>query len=76
MALTPSKLRENIYRILDQVAETGVPVEIVRGRRRLKIVPADESAPSKVARLKARPNALVGNPQLLVHMDWSKEWKP
>ena len=76
MVLTASKLRENIYRILDQVAETGVPVEIVRGRKRLKIVPADEAPPSKVGRLKVRPKALVGNPQLLVHMDWSKEWKP
>ena len=76
MVLTASKLRENIYRILDRVAETGVPVEIVRGRKRLKIVPADEPAASKVARLKARPKALVGNPQRLVHMDWSKEWKP
>jgi len=76
MVLTASKLRENIYRILDQVAETGVPVEIVRGRRRLKIVPADESAPSKVARLKVRPKAIAGNPQRLVHIDWSKEWKP
>ncbi|HUI25577.1 MAG TPA: type II toxin-antitoxin system Phd/YefM family antitoxin [Candidatus Kryptonia bacterium] len=76
MALTASKLRENIYRILDQVAETGVPVEIVRGRRRLKIVPAEEAAPSKVGRLKARPKVLVGDPQRIVHMDWSKEWKP
>ena len=76
MALTASKLRENIYRILDQVAETGVPVEIVRGRRRLKIVPAEDSAPSKIARLKARPKTLVGDPQRLVHIDWSKEWKP
>jgi prevent-host-death family protein len=76
MALTASKLRENIYRILDQVAETGVPVEIVRGRRRLKIVPAEDSVPSRIARLKARPKALVGDPQRLVHMDWSKEWKP
>ena len=76
MVLTASKLRENIYRILDQVAETGVPVEIIRGRRRLKIVPADESAPSKVARLKPRPKAIVGNPQRIVHVDWSKEWKP
>jgi hypothetical protein len=76
MALTASKLRENIYRILDQVAETGVPVEIVRGRKRLKIVPADASVPSKVGRLKAHPKVLVGDPQRLVHMDWSKEWKP
>ena len=30
MPVTASKLRENIYRILDQVLETGVPVEIER----------------------------------------------
>ena len=76
MALTASKLRQDIYRILDQVAKTGVPVEIVRGRRRLKIVPVEESALRKTERLQARPQVLVGDPQRLVHMDWSKEWKP
>jgi hypothetical protein len=76
MVLTASRLRENIYRILDQVAETGIPVEIVRGRRRLKIVPAGEALPRKTDRLKLRPKALVGDPQKLVHLDWSREWKP
>jgi hypothetical protein len=76
MMLTASRLRQDIYRILDQVAETGVPVEIVRGRRRLKIVPAEGSTPRKIDRLKARPKTLIGDPQRLVHMDWSKEWKP
>jgi len=76
MVLTASKLRENIYKVLDQVLETGVPVEIVRGRRRLKIVPADEEKGGKLQRLKPRPKALVGDPEDLVHMDWSKEWKP
>ena len=74
--ITASKLRENIYRILDQVAETGIPVEIVRGRRRLRIVPADDATPSKIQRLTARPKVLVGDPERLVHLDWSKEWKP
>ena len=76
MVLTASKLRANIYRILDHVADTGVPVEIVRGRRRLKIVPAESSAPNKIARLTARPKVLIGDPQRLVHLNWSKEWKP
>lgn len=76
MALTASKLRENIYKILDQVLETGVPVEIVRGRRRLRIVPADQGTGGKLARLTARPKALVGDPEDLVHLDWSKEWRP
>lgn len=76
MKITASKLRENIYRILDQVAATGVPVEIVRGEHRLKIVLADDAAPLKTARLRARPKVLVGDPETLVHLDWSKEWKP
>jgi hypothetical protein len=75
MTLTASKLRENIYKILDQVLDTGVAVEIVRRHRRLKIVPADEPVTSKLDRLKARPKTLVGDPQDLVHLDWSSEWK-
>lgn len=76
MRLTASQLRANIYRILDQVAESGVPVEIVRRRRRLKIVPADDARPRKLDRLKPRPKALRGDPERLVHLDWSKAWKP
>ena len=76
MRVTASQLRADIYRILDQVAETGIPVEIVRRRRRLKIVPAEDSKPRKLDRLKARTKALVGDPEALVHLDWSKDWKP
>ena len=36
--LTASKLRANVYRVLDQVLETGVPVEIERHGRRLRII--------------------------------------
>ena len=76
MKVTASQLRANIYRILDQVARTGVPVEIVRRRRRLKIVAADTATAGRLERLKARPRALLGDPEGLVHLDWSKEWKP
>jgi hypothetical protein len=75
MALTASKLRENIYRILDQVLETGVPVEIERSGRILRIVVADGKT-SKLDRLEAHPDAVVGDPEDLVHLDWSNEWKP
>ena len=76
MKTTASKLRENIYRLLDQVVETGVPIEIERRGRRLKIVPADEPARAKLDQLEPRPDAIVGNPEDLVHLDWSAEWKP
>jgi prevent-host-death family protein len=73
MVLTASKLRENIYRILDRVLETGRPVEIRRRGRTLRIVPAEPA--DRLARLSRRPY-LVGDPEELVHCDWSGEWRP
>jgi hypothetical protein len=71
MKMTASRLRENIYSILDQVAETGVPIEIERKGKILRIV-ADQK-PSKLARLK-KHDYCVGDLESIIHMDWSKEW--
>lgn len=76
MKMTASKLRENIYKVLDQVLETGAPVEIERRGRKLRIVPGDEPPRNKLDRLEAHPRAIVGDPEDLVHLDWSGEWKP
>lgn len=73
MPLTASKLRENIYRILDEILETGIPVEIERGGRILKITPAEPR--SKLENLRPR-KYLRGDPEELVHLDWSEEWRP
>ncbi len=70
--ITPSKLRENVYRILDEVLKTGVPVEINRRGQQLKIIPVRPV--SKVDNLIKRPYLKV-DPDEIVHMDWSKEWK-
>ncbi len=72
MPFTASKLRENIYRVLDEVLATGVPVEITRKGRRLKIVPID--GPDKLANLKKR-DVLKGDPEDIVHLDWTDEWQ-
>jgi len=50
MVLKASSLREDVYRILDQVLETGVPVEIEWRGKILKIVSAEP--PSKLENLK------------------------
>lgn len=73
MVLTASKLRENIYRVLDQVLETGVPVEIRRRGKTVRIVPA-EVVP-KLSRLAPRDYLRV-DPEAIVHLDWSGEWRP
>jgi prevent-host-death family protein len=71
MKITASKLRENIYGILDQALETGIPIEVIRKGKTLKIVP--EAKLDKLSRLKKR-NYIVGDPEDLVHMDWLHEW--
>jgi prevent-host-death family protein len=73
MAVTASSLRQNIYKILDQVLETNKPVEIDRKGRKLYIVPAEK--PDTLARIKTQ-NIMKCDPEAYVHLDWSKEWKP
>jgi prevent-host-death family protein len=74
MAVTASELRQNIYRLLDRVIETGVPLEIERRGRRLRVVPAE--VVSKLDRLVGHPESVVGDPEGFVHIDWSGEWRP
>ncbi len=68
MPLTASKLRENIYRILDEVLRTGEPVAVVRKGRVIRIAPG-ESEPA-LDRPPKRP-VIVAEPEDLVHLDWS-----
>ena len=72
MKHTASSLRQNVYRILDEVLETGVPVEIERRGRLLRIVPVE--MPSKLRELPQRPY-IRGDPDEIVHVDWSGEWR-
>jgi len=72
MRVTASKLRENIYKILDEAIATGQPVEVVRKGAILKIVP--EKRTSKLAGLKKRPFGFKGNPDDIIGIDWLKEW--
>ncbi len=74
MVLTASKLRENIYRLLDHALETGEVIEIERNGRKLRIVP--DGSRTRLDRLVPRPETVVGDSESLVHADWSGEWKP
>ena len=74
MPITASKLRSDIYRLLDHALATGEAIEIERNGRRLRIVP--DERPSRLSRLPRRPEAGVGDSEDLVHMDWSAEWRP
>lgn len=73
MELTASKLRQDIYRILDEVLETGIPAVIKRRGKTLKIIP--EEPKSKFDNLIKR-EVTEGDPHDYVHLDWSGDWKP
>ncbi|MAY95252.1 hypothetical protein [uncultured Nocardioides sp.] len=73
-AVTPSQLRADIYRLIDQVLETGEPLSIDRRGRRLRLVP--DVPTSKLDRLTPLDDLIVGDPDDLVSMDWSGHWDP
>lgn len=74
MTYTPTQLRAALYRVLDEVSRTSRPVEIVHKGRRFKLVPSVPRA--KLARLEAHDDYLVGDPDDLIRVDWSRFWKP
>lgn len=71
MAITASRLREDIYKILDQAIESGQPVEITRKGTVLHIVP--EKRTSKLDNLRVR-TVFIGDSDEIASMDWSSEW--
>jgi hypothetical protein len=63
-------LRSNLFKIVDEVIETGNPVELERKGHRLKIV--IEAQKSKLENLKSH-DCIVGNPDELVDLKVA-EW--
>ena len=67
-------IEKDILPLLDKVIKTGVPLEIERKGKRLLISPAKKHR--DLDRLENHPNFVVGNPDDLIHIDWSYEWEP
>ncbi len=77
--MSVSKFREDVYRLIDQVIETGLPLEIERKGTVLEVVA--KTRPSKLERLKAsrlkrEPIMSEEDLESIVHIDWSSEWRP
>ena len=71
MPITTSKLRSDIYNLLDKVLTTGTPLEIELKGRQLIILPVEKV--NKLDNLMSH-DCITGDPEDLVHNDWSKEW--
>lgn len=70
-SISVTELRGNIYKLLDEVLNTGVPIEIIRKGKKLTITP--EENVDKLQNLISRPNVIKGNPEDLVNIHWEKE---
>lgn len=64
-------LRQQLFKVVDRIIKTGVPVEISRHGHKLRIVPVAKT--SKLARLTPH-KATVGNPEDLVELKAGK-WR-
>jgi len=73
MRLTASKLRQEVYKILDEIIRTGRPAEIERNGNILKIVPVKHRF-SKLSKLKKRRLSEEDSDNF-EHIDWNSEWK-
>jgi hypothetical protein len=74
MGISASGLRADIYRLLDQVLETGEALEIERKGRVLLIAPKEQGP--RLERLPRRDGFILGDPDELVSLDWTTEWRP
>jgi antitoxin (DNA-binding transcriptional repressor) of toxin-antitoxin stability system len=71
MKITASKLREDIYKILDEVIATGREIEIIRKGEVVKLVP--QKRLSKLSRLTSHDYSNE-DPEFFTHIDWSATW--
>jgi prevent-host-death family protein len=69
--VTPTELRSNIYHLLDEVLNTGLPLEIKKGEQKLRIIPVEKV--DKFQNLPVRPQVILGSPDDLVGISWEDE---
>ena len=62
-------LRQQLFKVVDRIIKTGVPVEVSRRGHKLRIVPVAKT--SKLARLTPH-KAIIGNPEDLVELKAGK----
>ena len=72
LEITATELRKNVYKLLDNILESGIPLKVKRKNKTLLITPSEPV--SKLDCLDDHPDCIVGDPEDLVHMDWSAEW--
>ena len=74
MRISDEELKDKLYEVLDEVTTTGRAVEIERRGRILRIEPVEKA--DKLKNLTPHPDFLKCDPEDIIHMDWSGDWRP
>lgn len=78
MTITATKLRADLYRVIDNVIKNGVSIEVELRGKKVRIVPAEPR--DKLAALVKRPGVIIGDPGRLPQAKtfdekkWRKKW--
>lgn len=74
--ISATELRANVYQILDEAMLTGEAVAIYRSGQTFWLVPPTKKAAKSKLKNLPKIDLIVGDPEDLVHMDWSSYWHP
>ena len=66
--VTATELRSNIYKLLEEVLRTGVPLEISLKGKKFELSPKEPI--DKFANLVSHPDDFVGDLDDIVHIEW------
>jgi len=72
MAITASALRQNIFKLLEHISQTGEPLVVTHKGHRLTILSQEKSS-DKFSRL-AKHSTIQGEAQELADLDMSGTW--
>lgn len=73
MTVTITQFRKDVYRLFDRTLKSGEPLKVTCKGGILLLVPPKPKPFAE--RLKKRA-VLCCAPEEIIHMDWSKQWKP
>ncbi len=80
MTLTLEQFQKDALPWLAKLNQTGETLMLVAGDRKFEVRPAPRppSANAEVDLQKLLPkrDIIIGDPEDLVHLDWSSEWRP
>ncbi len=80
MTLTLEQFQKDAVPLLAKLKETGKTLLLVAGQEKFEVRPANAVSPeeslAELQKLLPKRDIIVGDPEDLVHLDWSSEWSP